>query len=150
MLTYAIRSHPKHGGNGLRSAYNSCAFGRLTRKEDNLNEVRSATPLSRSLSDLIPSSPGASRKPAPDAGILYSFDASSTPREAVGLDSLVEKAEKEFASRETDRIVRHEYEILDESGEVQVVSKGKGKKGSPRQRAKVLASNEDEEDWEEI
>jgi hypothetical protein len=99
---------------------------------------------------LTPISPRASRNPPPDADILYSFDAPTAPREAVGLDNLVEKAEKEFMSREIDRIVRNEYEILDESGEVKTMTKGKGKKGSPRQQAKAVETEEDEDDWEEI
>lgn len=81
--------------------------------------------------------------------MLYSFDAPSTPSKVVGLNSLVEKAEMEWQNRETDKIVRDEYEILDESGEVKVAAKSKGKKGSPRQRAKLLVV-QDEDDWETI
>lgn len=55
----------------------------------------------------------------------------------------------EWQSRETDKIVRNEYEILDESGEVKVIAKGKGKKSSPRQRAQFVVV-EDEDDWETI
>lgn len=56
----------------------------------------------------------------------------------------------EWQSRETDKIVRDEYEILDESGEVKVMTtKGKGKKGGPRQHAQVVVV-EDEDDWETI
>lgn len=55
----------------------------------------------------------------------------------------------EWQSRETDKIVRDEYEILDESGEVKVITKGKGKRGSPRQHAQVVIV-EEEDDWETI
>lgn len=155
MLIFAIVSSHKQSGNSLNKhqCYNSHAFGRLTRKQDNILEVRSAGPfLSQSLGDLIPTSPAESRNPPADADVLYSFDAPTAPRKSIGLDSLVEKAERDFLSRETDKIVRNEYEILDESGEIKVMTKGKGKKGSPRQRAKVVATNEDEDedDWEQI
>jgi hypothetical protein len=122
---------------------------RIARKKDALSEVASASSLSRSLSDLIQSPSTSTRTSSIDSGVLYSFDAPSTPRKVVGLNSLVEKAEMEWRSRETDNIVRNEYEILDESGEVKVMAKGKGKKGSPRQRAQV-AVVEDEDDWETI
>jgi hypothetical protein len=66
------------------------------------------------------------------------------------LGSLVEKAEKDWNNRETDKIVRNEYEILDSSGEVTWTSKGKGKRGSPQQHAKVVLAQDDDEDWEAI
>lgn len=149
-----MSSH-KQSGNSLSKhlCYNSHAFGRLTRKKDNILEVRSASPsLSQSLGDLAPTSPADPRNPPADGGVLYSFDAPTAPRKSIGLDNLVEKAERDFLSRETDKIVRNEYEILDESGEIKAMTKGKGKskKGSPRQRAKVVATNEDEDDWEQI
>lgn len=155
MLIFTIMNSHKHSGNSLSKHhyYNSHAFGRLTRKQDNILEVRSAGPsLSQSLGDLVPTSPADSRNPPADAGVLYSFDAPTAPRKSIGLDNLVEKAERDFLSRETDKIVRNEYEILDESGEVKAMTKGKGKgkKGSPRQRAQVVATNEDEDDWEQI
>ncbi len=121
---------------------------RIARKKDALKEVTSASALSRSLAELLPNSSTATRTSSTDPAVIYSFDAPSTPRKAVGLNSLVEKAEMEWQSRETDKIVRDEYEILDESGEVKVLTKGKGKKGSPKQRAQVVVDEED--DWEKI
>jgi hypothetical protein len=121
---------------------------RIARKKDALKEVSSGSSLSRSLADLLPS-PSTSTRTSVDSGVLYSFDAPTTPRKVVGLNSLVEKAEMEWLSRETDKIVRDEYEILDERGEVKVMAKGKGKKGSPRQRAQVVVED-DEDDWETI
>jgi hypothetical protein len=122
---------------------------RIARKQEALKEVASGSSLSRSISDLLPSPSASTRNSSVDSGVLYSFDAPSTPRKVVGLNSLVEKAEMEWQSRETDKIVRDEYEILDDSGEVKVMAKGKGKKGSPRQRAQVVVV-EDEDDWETI
>jgi hypothetical protein len=122
---------------------------RIARKKDALKEVSSGSSLSRSVTDLLPSPSTSTRTSSIDSGVLYSFDAPSTPRKVVGLNSLVEKAEKEWQSRETDKIVRDEYEILDESGETKIMTKGKGKKGSPRLRAQVVVV-EDEDDWETI
>lgn len=123
---------------------------RMARKEDALKEVSSGASLSRSLSDLFPNPSPLSRSSSIDSGVLYSFDAPTTPRRAVRLNSLIEKAEIEWESRETDKIIRNEYEILDESGEVKVITKGKGKKSSPRQRPQVVTRVEDDDDWETI
>lgn len=99
--------------------------------------------------ELLPSSSQHSApSPSVDNGITYSFDATSGPRKAVGLDSLVDKAEKEFVARETDKMVQTEYEVLDGSGESVMMPK-KGKKGSPKQKAVVLEAD-DEDDWERI
>jgi hypothetical protein len=122
---------------------------RIARKQDALKEVSSGSSLSRSFADLLPSPSTSTRTASTDSGVLYSFDAPTTPRKVVGLNSLVEKAEMEWQSRETDKIVRDEYEILDESGEVKAMTKGKGKRGSPRQRAQIVIV-EDEDDWETI
>jgi hypothetical protein len=124
-------------------------LARIARKEDALREISSPT-LSRSLTELLPGTSAAPRSSSIDSGVLYSYDAPTTPRKVVGLNSLVEKAEMEWQSRETDKIVRDEYAVLDESGEVKVMTKGKGKKGSPRQRAQVVARDEGDDDWETI
>lgn len=124
--------------------------GRVARKQDALGEISSSPPsLSKSMMDLLPSSgQHNARSPSVDSGITYSFDAVSGPRKVVGLDSLVDKAEKEFAARETDKMVKTEYEVLDGSGESIMIPK-RGKKGSPKQKAVVLEAD-DEDDWERI
>lgn len=69
---------------------------------------------------------------------------------AVGLDSLVDMAEKKWAAEQTDKIVKGEYEVLDAEGETTVLSSKKGKKGSPKQRAiknvPAVVKNDAEED----
>jgi hypothetical protein len=62
---------------------------------------------------------------------------------------LVEKAEREWTNRETVKLVKDEYEILDESGEITVTGK-KGKKTSPKQRPQLVMVADDEDDWERI
>jgi len=125
-------------------------------------EVASPATLSRSLIDLIPASTASNnrskaRTPAVAIGGSYYFEAPSPPRKVtVGLDSLVERAEKEFRSRETDKMVREEYEILDDAGETTVLAmKHNGKKGkkSPKVLPKValpILVIDDEDDWERI
>jgi hypothetical protein len=126
----------------------SAHSARIARKQDALKESSSGTSLSQSLTDLLPLTPAGSTA-SNDSGVLYSYDSPTTPDKVVGLNSLVEKAEMEWQNRETDKIVRDEYAVLDGSGEVKVMTKGKGKKGSPRQRPQVVVRDEDD-DWETI
>jgi len=123
------------------------ATGRAFRQQDAKYDASTLSPtLSKSLFEDLPSGNSSqnARTPPVDSGITYSFDAKSSPRNAVGLDSLVEKAEREFLTRETEKLVNKEYEVLDHEGEPILK---KGKKGSHLQAAVVL----DEEDgWERV
>jgi len=69
---------------------------------------------------------------------MYSYDnkgaSPGVKGRAVGLDALVDQAEQKFNSKMTEKMVKSEYEVLDEQGETTVLSKGK-KKGSPKQKA---------------
>lgn len=50
-------------------------------------------------------------------------------------------AEKKWDNKQTERMVKVEYEVLDEQGETTILSKSKGKKGSPKTKAvKNMAS----------
>jgi hypothetical protein len=82
---------------------------------------------------------------AADSDILYSFDnkgpSPGSKGRSVDLGGLVELAEKKWDSKQTERMVKVEYEVLDEQGETTVLSKVKGKKGSPKTKAvKNMAS----------
>ncbi|KFY57247.1 hypothetical protein V497_05673, partial [Pseudogymnoascus sp. VKM F-4516 (FW-969)] len=44
--------------------------------------------------------------PVGDEEVLYSFDEKESPASSLGLDGLVDKAERHFVERETERIVR--------------------------------------------
>lgn len=145
-------SYPKYHNNSLRAYDVGHASGRIARKADARAEVCSPNTMSRSLAELAPHNLPIkqARTPSVEAGILYSFDAKSSPRNGIGLDALVEKAEREWSNRETVKLVRNEYEMLDERGEVTVIREGKkGKKGSPKQRPQLVVA-EDEDDWERI
>jgi hypothetical protein len=120
-----------------------------------------ASPLSKSLLELLPQHANNTKSPIQtmirtnsisDAEILYSFDNKGpSPGDngrTVDLGGLVELAEQKWVSEQTERIVKGEYEVLDNEGEKTVISKGK-KRGSPKQRAtpEVVKSvvNEDDE-----
>ncbi|KAI9721051.1 MAG: hypothetical protein M1812_002532 [Candelaria pacifica] len=79
----------------------------------------------------------ATTAPEPDADITYSFDASRGPRKGSQILSLaLTKAVENFEVKETDRIIKEEYEVLDEDGEP--VKRGRGAK-----HAKIETDYED-------
>lgn len=114
----------------------------MVRKVD-ANE-HTSSPLSKSLLELLPQHANntvTSIRTAvrdQESAILYSHDSArvspGVKGRAVGLDSLVELAEKKWILEQTDRIVKGEYEVLDTEGETTVLSTKKGKK-SPKQKA---------------
>jgi len=126
--------------------------GRIARKQSAYDEISSGeTTLSASMLGLLPSTQTSSFKDhsaSTDAGITYSFDATSGPKKAVGLDALVDQAEQRFMSKETDKIVRNEYEILDVDGES--VGMKMGKKSSPKHKAAVVPEITAEDDDYEL
>jgi len=146
-----VNPYPKTHGNKTKpvgNAYDSnTASNRMVRKIDAVVESNdhTASPLSKSLLELLPQHANNTNTAIQtairekDEGILYSYDskiASPTAKgRAVGLDSLVEEAEKKWIAEQTDRIVKGEYEVLDGKGEKTVISGKKGKKGSPKQKA---------------
>lgn len=105
---------------------------RVTRKQDALREITSpdSKSLSRSLADLLPSTTTSIpiQKNEADVDVLYSFDKKASPSEKVGLGGLIERAEERWREKETVRLVRCEYEVLDGEGEGVVVGK-RGRKG---------------------
>ncbi|PMD46639.1 hypothetical protein L207DRAFT_577486 [Hyaloscypha variabilis F] len=123
-----------------------------------------ASPLSKSLLELLPQHINNTNSPihtlirtnsTSDAEILYSFDnkgpSPGNKGRTVDLGGLVELAEQKWASEQTERIVKGEYEVLDNAGEKTVLPKGK-KRGSPKQRATpvVVKSVVDEDDGFEL
>lgn len=142
--------NPKSHGNKTKPVGaifdSSTASNRMVRKIDAVIESNDHTdsPLSKSLLELLPQHANNTETAIStairekDEGILYSFDSKiespNAKGRAVGLDSLVEQAERKWMAEQTDKIVKGEYEVLDTEGEKVSVGK-KGKKGSPKQRA---------------
>jgi hypothetical protein len=129
----------------------------MYKKTQTIQDITSSPAnVTKSLIDLLPSNGkgNTARSPSIDSGIMYSFDQATSPRNAVGLDGLVEKAEQEWKSRETDNILKKEYEVVNEAGETTVLAQGKKGKRSPRQKPArgpaVSTIIDDEDDWERI
>lgn len=133
------------------------ATGRIHRKLGALEEISFTNPsLSQSLMDILPVSARAGRDAPVDAGVIYSFDAKTSPHNGIALDGLVEKAERDFLSKEVEKMVRDEYEYLDVSGDSIIVGTGSsGSKKAKRQERKMKEQKpqllvEEEDDWERV
>ncbi|KAF1932676.1 uncharacterized protein M421DRAFT_416298 [Didymella exigua CBS 183.55] len=60
-----------------------------------------------------------STAPAPDAEVAYSYDAERGPTHGSQiLNVALEKAIERYEIRETDRLIKNEYEVLDADGEL--------------------------------
>lgn len=119
---------------------------RIARKQDMLEGHTSddASP-NNSASDYSDGTPS----PPADADITYSFDAARGPTQGsqifnVALAQAVEK----FEERETVKLVKDEYDVLDAEGEVVVSPAGKGKE---RVKARAMGATrvpDADEDYE--
>lgn len=89
-----------------------------------------------------------SAAPEPDADILYSYDNKSAPSHGSQvLNQALAKAVERFEVRETDNLIKNEYEVLDEEGEpVAPAPKGKGK--AKKVVAAVTPQLPEEDDYE--
>lgn len=123
---------------------------RLAHKADALVDANDHTTstLSKSLLELLPQHVNNTQSPiqtairsAADAEILYSFDNKGQSPGAAGrkvdLGGLVEKAEQKFLAEQTEKIVKGEYEVLDNEGETTVIAGKRGRR-SPKQKATKL------------
>lgn len=122
---------------------------RLAYKADAIVDANDHTTstLSRSLLELLPQHTNNTQSPiqtgirsAVDAEILYSFDNKGQSPSAAGrkvdLGDLVAVAEQKWVAEQTEKIVKGEYEVLDNEGETTVLSKKN--KRSPKQKATFL------------
>lgn len=84
--------------------------------------------------------------PTPDAGIMYSFDATRAPSQGSQiLTAAMAKAVERFEEKETARIVKNEYDVLDSEGEVVELKKSKGKGKAKAEKVVVPDADEDYE-----
>lgn len=80
--------------------------------------------------------------PPADAGITYSFDAAKGPTQGSQiLNVALAKAIDRFEEKETVKLVKNEYEVVDSDGEVTPVKKAKAK-------AVVVGVADADEDYE--
>ncbi len=83
-----------------------------------------------------------------DEGVFFSFDADASPASSLGLDSLVDRAETMHREKVTEKLVKAEWEVLDDEGET-VKKNKKGKK--VRGGAEALRDEYDiEGEWETV
>jgi len=158
-------TEPKSHANKAPKPHGHYTTSRTLGKADALTDANDHTTssISKSLLELLPSHTNnaesaihtAIRESAAaiDAEILYSFDnkgpSPGQKGRKVDLGGLVEIAEQKWANEQTERIVKGEYEVLDNEGQTTVLGKSKGKK-SPKQKAvkniPAVAKYEIEED----
>lgn len=129
-----------------KSAVASLAHGtKIARKRDMLEGTSNAiSDSSDSNSDLEDAG-----SPPADVGIMYSFDAPRGPSHGSQIFNVaLAKAVKKFEEKETVKLVKNEYDIIDSEGEsvgLTPVKKGKGKaKAEPA----VVHDEEEDEEYE--
>ncbi|KAK5117947.1 hypothetical protein LTR62_003991 [Meristemomyces frigidus] len=96
---------------GAVAALQNCA--KVTRKQDMLDGTAISDDSGNSASDYDES-------PAPpvDGAVMYSFDAARAPTQGSQiLNTALAKAVEKFKDRETVKLVKNEYDILDDEGE---------------------------------
>lgn len=130
-----------------KSAVASLAHGaKVARKHDMLEGAAITDDSSGSNSDEYDDTPS----PPVDAGVTYSFDAARSPSQGSQiLNVALAKAVEKFEDRETAKLVKKEYEMLDSDGEAVIMSPEKKKRGKKTDAdGLVILRNADEEEYE--
>lgn len=84
--------------------------------------------------------------PPVDVGITYSFDAARGPTKGSQiLNTALAKAVEKFEERETVKLVKTEYELLDSEGETVAMSPEKKRKGKSKMEPAVMVPDIDED-----
>lgn len=87
--------------------------------------------------------------PPADAGIAYSFDAAHGPTKGSQiLNTALAKAMEKYEERETVKLVKTEYELLDEEGETVAPSPEKKRKSKPKAGESAAIVPDADEDYE--
>lgn len=122
---------------------------KISRKQDML-DAADTYPVAQTSSDESSASADEDHEaptagPAGDEGVMYSFDANSGPNHGSQiLNVALAKAIEKYEDKETVKLVRKEYEMIDDDGEslgLTPVKKGKGK-------GKDRSANVEDEDYE--
>lgn len=124
----------------------------MTRKHDILDAATTDLPSSDESSASSSSDHDDDTSPAlppPDAGVMYSFDAARGPSEGSQiLNVALLKAMQKFEEKETAKLVKNEYDVIDSEGESVGLSPVKRKgKGKAAEKA-VLVDAVDEDEYE--
>ncbi|EME76937.1 uncharacterized protein MYCFIDRAFT_71161 [Pseudocercospora fijiensis CIRAD86] len=118
---------------------------KVARKHDMLDGAAITDDSSGSNSDEYDETPS----PPVDAGVTYSFDAVRSPTKGSQiLNVALAKAVEKFEERETVKLVKSEYELLDSDGETMAPSPmkpEKKRKGKKAESAVVVGEDEDYE-----
>ena len=108
----------------------------MTRKHDMLEGTNTTPPTS---DDSSSSSSDHDDATPPDPGVMYSFDAAKGPSHGSQiLNVALARAVERFEEKETAKLVKNEYEVLDSEGETVGLTPSKGK-------AKVVHEDGDED-----
>ncbi|KAF2723162.1 hypothetical protein K431DRAFT_292879 [Polychaeton citri CBS 116435] len=84
--------------------------------------------------------------PAPDASVMYSFDAAKGPSQGSQILNLaLAKAEERFKDKETVRLVKTEYDVLDAEGDTVGIQPGKKSKRKAKPGSTKSQAADDEE-----
>lgn len=78
------------------------------------------------------------------------YESPSRKGRAIGLGGLIEKAEEEFMDKQTELMVKEDYEVLDADGERVVLKNEKKRKASPKQKAAKAEKLAEEDDGFEL
>lgn len=133
------KSPPRFDMNVGRSLVNQ---SRIARKQDMLEGHTSDEASSNnSASDFSDGSPS----PPADADITYSFDAQRGPTQGSQIfNAALAQAVEKFEERETVKLVKDEYDVLDADGE-SVASPAKKEKSKPRVMGATRVPDADED-----
>jgi len=125
-----------------KGAVASLAHGaKVARKQDMLEGVVDSSGSSDEYDEVVtPAQPA-------DAGVAYSFDAARSPSKGSQiLNVALAKAVEKFEERETVKLVKSEYDVLDADGEVVEVEKKR--KNKSKTQPPVVMPTADEEEYE--
>ncbi|KAF2167112.1 hypothetical protein M409DRAFT_66176 [Zasmidium cellare ATCC 36951] len=129
-----------------KSAVASLAHGtKIARKHDMLEGTAMTDDSSGSNSDEYDETPS----PPVDAGVTYSFDHARGPTKGSQiLNVALAKAVEKFEERETVKLVKSEYELLDSEGEAVTPSPAKKRKGKKAAAEQAVVVPTEDEDYE--
>lgn len=118
----------------------------MARKHDMIEGTAVSDDSSGSNSDHDETTPS----PPADAGVMYSFDASRGPSHGSQiLNVALAKAVEKFEEKETVRLVKNEYDIIDSEGEsVGLAPAKKGKAKAAKAAAEQVVVPDADEDYE--